>query len=370
MKEYRSMIRSSLRRSLDTTADTPTRRVFKRPALIAAGAVLAAGTSVMAGALPSGATSQPSGTINLVAYSTPAPAFGALIRAFNKTPQGKHITVLQSYGASGSQSKAVIAGQPADIVNFSTQPDMTNLVAKNLVSQNWNSNKTTKGMVTDSVVVFVVPKGNPEHINTWADLLKLGIRIFTPNPFSSGSARWNIMAAYGAQLKLGQTAAQAQTYVQQMLANTVVQGTSAATEFQAFLSDESQNKTDVFLDYEDDAIQAKRAGKQISYVIPAATLLIENPIAVITTTTNAAAANAFDKYLLSSAGQYEWAKLGYRPVLPSVASKTRKLFPHPKLLFTIGSLGGWDQVQTQFFSTTKGSYGVVTQIEAGLNQTV
>lgn len=270
------MIRSSLRRAVDTTTGTTMRRTFRRPGLIAAGAVLAAGTSVMAGALPSGATSQPSGTINLVAYSTPAPAYGALIRAFNKTPQGKHVTVLQSYGASGSQSKAVLAGQPADVVNFSTQTDMEVLVAKNLVSQNWNSNKVTKGMVTDSVVVFVVPKGNPEHIKTWADLLKPGIRIFTPNPFSSGSARWNIMAAYGAQLKLGDTAAQAQTYVQQLLANTVVQGTSAATEFQAFLSDESQNKTDVFLDYEDDAIQAKRAGKQIAYVIPSATILIEH----------------------------------------------------------------------------------------------
>jgi sulfate transport system substrate-binding protein len=340
--------------------------------LIGMGTMLAVGTSMFAGALPSGATaSEPSGTINLIAYSTPAPAYAALIKDFNKTPQGKNVTVLQSYGPSGSQAKAVLAGQPADVVNFSSATDIETLQTKNLVSPNWNSAIGTRGMVTDSVVVFVVPKGNPKHITTWADLIKPGIRVFTPNPFSSGSARWNLMAAYGAQLKLGDTAAQAQTYVQQLLANTVVQGTSAAVEFQDFYADESSNKNDVFLDYEDDAIQIKRgnSGSGLTYVIPKQTILIENPIAVTTNRSNPVAANAFVKYLLSTAGQQEWARLGYRPVLASVASQTRKDFPHPAQLFTIESLGGWDQVNTQFFSTTKGSLGIITQIEANLNQT-
>jgi sulfate transport system substrate-binding protein len=333
------------------------------------GAVLAAGTSMLAGALPSGAASEPSGTINLVAYSTPQPAFSALIQAFNETPQGKNVTVQQSYGASGSQAKAVLAGQPADVVNFSTATDMETLVAKGLVASNWDSNPVTKGMVTDSVVVFVVPKGNPKHITTWADLLKPGIRIFTPNPFSSGSARWNIMAAYGAELKLHKTAAQAQTYLQQLLAKTVVQGTSASVEFQDFFADKGSNPGDVFLDYEDDAIQAKQDNGGVSYVIPKQTILIENPIAVTTNSSNPTAAKAFVSFLESAAAQKKWAKLGYRPVLPAVASATRKDFPHPAQLFTIESLGGWDQVASQFFSTTKGSFGVVTEIENNLGQT-
>jgi len=312
-----------------------------------------------------GATT-PGGQVALVAYSTPAPAYGALTRAFQHTKEGKNVTFTQSFGASGSQSKAVAAGLPADIVNFSTATDMEALVAKNIVSSNWNSNTTTKGMVTDSVVVFVVPKGDPKHIATWADLVKPGIRIFTPNPFSSGSARWNIMAAYGAQLKLGDTAQQAQQYLKTLLQNTIVQGSSAANEYNAFVEDAAANKSDVFLDYEDDAIQAIRAGGPISYVVPKQTILIENPIAVTTNTTNAPAANAFLAYLLSDAGQTEWAKLGYRPVLPSVASQWRKKFPHPAQLFTIESLGGWDTIANQFFSTSTSSPGIVTQIEASI----
>jgi sulfate/thiosulfate-binding protein len=349
--------------------DTRTRSDLRRPMLVAVGAMLAAGTSMLAGALPSGAASEPSGTINLVAYSTPQPAFFAMIQGFNRTPQGKNVTVLQSYGASGSQAKAVLAGQPADVVNFSTATDMETLVAKGLVSSNWDANPVTKGMVTDSVVVFVVPKGNPEHISTWADLLKPGIRIFTPNPFSSGSARWNIMAAYGAELKLKKTPTQAQAFVQGLLARTVVQGTSASVEFQDFFADKGANKGDVFLDYEDDAIQAKEANGGITVVIPKQTILIENPIAVTTNSTNSAAATAFVNYLESVGGQKKWAELGYRPVLPAVASETRKSFTHPAQLFTIESLGGWDQIANQFFSTTKGSLGIVTQIEANLGQT-
>jgi sulfate/thiosulfate transport system substrate-binding protein len=351
------------------TARSGKKRHLRRPMLVGLGAILATGTSMLAGVVPSGATSEPSGTINLVAYSTPEPAYSALIQAFNQTPQGKNVTVLQSYGASGSQAKAVLAGQPADVVNFSTATDMETLVAKGLVSSNWDSNPVTKGMVTDSVVVFVVPKGNPKHIETWADLLKPGIRIFTPNPFSSGSARWNIMAAYGAELKVKKTPAQAQAFVQQLLAKTVVQGTSASVEFQDFFADKGANKGDVFLDYEDDAIQVEQDNGGVSYVIPKQTILIENPIAVTTNSSNPTAAKAFVTYLESAAAQKKWAKLGYRPVLPAVASATRKSFPHPAQLFTIESLGGWDQVGNQFFGTTKGSLGIITQIEANLGQT-
>jgi sulfate transport system substrate-binding protein len=311
-------------------------------------------------------------TVNVVGYSIVSKAYTALETAFSHTAAGQGVTFTNSFGASTTQAQDVVAGQPADVVNFSLNPDLALLINAGLVSRKWASVKAVKaekGIVTDSVVVFVVPKGNPEHISTWADLLKPGIRIFTPNPFSSGSARWNIMAAYGAELKLKKTPAQAQAFVQSLLAETVVQGTSASVEFQDFFADKGSNKGDVFLDYEDDAIQAKEANGGITVVIPKQTILIENPIAVTTNSTNSAAATAFVNYLESVGGQKKWAELGYRPVLPAVASETRKNFPHPAQLFTIESLGGWDQIANQFFSTTKGSLGIITQIEANLGQT-
>jgi sulfate transport system substrate-binding protein len=329
--------------------------------------VLAATGSSLLVAGPSGAASEPSGTINLVAYSTPAPAYAHLIADFNATPQGKAVTVTQSYGPSGSQAKAVIAGQAADVVNFSTASDMEKLVSAKLVSSSWNSSAVTHGMVTDSVVAFIVPKGNPEHITTWGDLLKTGVRIFTPNPFSSGSARWNLLAAYGAELKLGDTATQARAFLTTVLQRTVVQDASAADELSAFEAD--GNSHDVLLDYEDDAIQAIRAGASISYVVPKQDILIENPIAVTANSSNSAAAQAFVSYLLSPAGQTVWAKLGYRPVLPSVEARFKNKFPHPKQLFKIEYLGGWDAVNNTFFSTSTSSPGIVTQIEASLGQT-
>ena len=141
--------------------------------------------------------------INLVAYSTPASAYAKLISAFEQTSAGKNVSVTSSFGASGTQAKDVVDGQPADVVNFSLEPDMAKLVKAGLVSSDWDTVGPAHGMVTNSVVVFVVRKGNPDHIQNWSDLIKPGVKVVTPNPFSSGSARWNIMAAYGAALASG-----------------------------------------------------------------------------------------------------------------------------------------------------------------------
>jgi sulfate transport system substrate-binding protein len=222
------------------------------------------------------------------------------------------------------------------------------------VAASWDSGPT-KGIVTDSVVVFVVRKGNPKHVQGWSDLVKPGVQVLTPNPFSSGSARWNIMAAYGAALEQGQSPAQAQSYLSDLLSHVVVQSASASSELQTFLA----GKGDVLLDYEDDAIAAQRSGAPIDYVVPAQTILIENPIAALSG--SKPAAQAFVNYLLSPAGQALWGQLGYRPVLPSVAAQFH--FPKPAGLFTIGYVGGWKKVKTEFFDP---SSGIVTQIEQHL----
>src|SRR5919204_4758937 len=143
-------------------------------------------------------------SLNLVAYSTPKDAYAKIIPAFQKTKAGQGVDFTQSYGASGDQARAVAAGQPADIVDLSLEPDVATLVRKGIVPKTWNAN-AHHGIVTHSVVVFVVRDGNPKHVTGWADLVKRGVEVITPNPFTSGGARWNVIAAYGAQRWRGAT---------------------------------------------------------------------------------------------------------------------------------------------------------------------
>jgi sulfate transport system substrate-binding protein len=292
----------------------------------------------------------------LVAYSTPKKAYDALTTAFSQTSAGKGVTFSQSFGASGSQSRAVDSGQPADVVAFSTAPDMTRLVKDKVVSKSWNANPE-KGMSSDSVVVFVVRNGNPKHIAGWSDLIKPGVDVVTPNPSTSGSARWNILAGYGAQLKQGKAPAQALGYVKTLLTKNVsVQDSSASAALQTFTS----GKGDVLLDYESDALAARKAGDNVQIVYPAQTLLIETPIAVTSQSAHKAEAQAFVNWQWSQAGQTIWAEHGYRPVDQAVAKQFVSEFPTPPQLFTIEYLGGWTKVKKEFFDAANGS---ITKIE-------
>ncbi len=295
-------------------------------------------------------------TLQLVAYSTPKKAYDALTAAFAQTAAGSGVTFGQSFGASGSQSRAVDTGQPADIVAFSTTPDMTRLVKDGIVANTWAENPY-KGFSSDSVVVLVVRKGNPKHITGWDDLIKPGVDVITPNPSTSGSARWNILAGYGAELKEGKSPAEALDYLKTLLTKNVsVQDSSASAALQTFAG----GKGDVLLDYESDALAAKKAGDPIDVVYPQQTLLIQTPIAVTTKSSHQSQAEAFLNWQWSAAGQTIWAQKGYRPVLASVASKFASKFPTPPELFTIDYLGGWTKVSKTFFAPSTGS---VTQIE-------
>jgi sulfate/thiosulfate transport system substrate-binding protein len=294
--------------------------------------------------------------LQLVAYSTPKKAYDALIGAFTATSAGNGVSFGQSFGASGSQSRAVDTGQPADVVAFSTTPDMTRLVKDGIVSKDWNANPQ-KGFSSDSVVVLVVRKGNPKHITGWDDLIKSGVDVITPNPSTSGSARWNILAGYGAQLKEGKTPAEALAYINTLLAKNVsVQDSSASAALQTFTG----GKGDVLLDYESDALAAEKAGDAVQIVYPKQTILIQTPIAVTTKSSHAQQAQAFVNWQWSTAGQTIWAEKGYRPVLSSVASQFASKFPTPPDLFTIAYLGGWTKVSKDFFAPSTGS---ITKIE-------
>jgi sulfate transport system substrate-binding protein len=294
--------------------------------------------------------------LQLVAYSTPKKAYDALTTAFAQSSTGKGVSFGQSFGASGSQSRAVDSGQPADVVAFSIEPDMSRLVKDGIVAKNWDANQF-KGISSDSVVVFVVRPGNPKHISGWADLVKSGVDVITPNPSTSGSARWNILAAYGAQLKQGKTPDQALAYVKTLLTKNVsVQDSSASAALKTFTG----GKGDVLLDYESDALAAKKAGEKVQIVYPTQTLLIETPIAVTAKSKHAQQAQAFLNYQWSQAGQKIWAEQGYRPVLKSVAQQYTDKFPTPAQLFTIDYLGGWKKVKDEFFAPSTGS---ITKIE-------
>ncbi|MEA2492944.1 MAG: sulfate/thiosulfate transport system substrate-binding protein [Thermoleophilaceae bacterium] len=296
------------------------------------------------------------GKLNLVAYSTPKEAYAALIPAFNKTPGGKGVSFTQSFGPSGDQARAVVSGLPADVVALSLAPDVNKLVDAKKVAAGWDKN-SANGFVTNSVVVFAVRKGNPKNIKTWDDLVKPGVQVIEANPFASGGARWNVMAAYGAQLEQGKSDAEAQAYLSKLFHNVPVQDKSARDSLTTF----TNGKGDVLLAYENEAIAAKQAGQDIDYVVPDQTILIQNPIAVTSTSKNPAKAKAFIAFLRSKAGQEIFQSKGYRPIDDSLLDKTK--FPTPSNLFKIDKLGGWSAVNDKFFDPDK---GVVAKIEKSL----
>jgi sulfate/thiosulfate transport system substrate-binding protein len=291
--------------------------------------------------------------LTLVAYSTPREAYAKLIPAFQSTPAGRDTEFDESYGSSGEQARAVIAGLKADVVALSLEPDMTSLVKAGIVRRTWNQD-AVGGIVTRSVVVFAVRSGNPKKIRTWADLVKPGVDVVTPNVQTSGGAKWNVMAAYGAQRKAGKTHAQAVRYLEKLYDHIVSQDKSAREALQTFLA----GRGDVLLAYENEAIFAKRKGQPLFYVIPKATIRIENPIAVTKNAAGKAAARAFVRYLRTRAAQRIFAENGYRPIVPAAAKGFA--FPVRPQLFTIKFLGGWAKVDKRFFDSNT---GIVTRIQ-------
>ena len=330
------------------------RRAVARVSLAALGA-LAIGAGVTACGGTSSADS--GGPIDIVAYSTPETVYKeGLILAFEKTSEGSGAKFSSSFGGSGDQARAVVSGQPASVVHLSLEPDMQTVVDAGKVASDWDQNDYN-GFVQDSVVVFVVRKGNPDNIQDWPDLVQPGVEVLTPNPFSSGGARWNLMAAYGAQLEQGKSDAEAQDYLKQLLGNVAVQAPSASDSMTAF----TQGKGDVALAYENEAIAAQKAGEDVDYVIPDDTILIQTPIA--TTEDASTQAQDFVDWLYTDEAQQIWADNGYRPVVQSVLDKNAKEFPTPPGQFEIDKVGGWDEAKAKFFDEND---GIVTQIEQGL----
>ena len=300
------------------------------------------------------------GTLSLVAYSTPQVVYDELIPAFGQTPEGEGVAFKTSFGASGDQARAVEAGQKADVVTFSTEPDMTRLVDAGLVEPTWKDGPN-EGLITTSVVSFVVREGNPKNIKTWDDLLKPGIEVLTPNPFSSGAAKWNLLAAYGYASDGGKNGEAGLDYVRALLTEHVkVQDKSGREALQNFIG----GNGDVLLSYEYEAITANKNGEKLEYVIPDDTIKINIDIA--TTKDAPAAANSFLDYVLSKPGQEKFAEWGYRPVNEEVLAANKDKFPDPSGLFTIEDLGGWEKVNADLFDIEGGAIAKIEE-EAGVS---
>jgi sulfate/thiosulfate-binding protein len=308
------------------------------------------------------AASTTSTNLSLVGYSTPKTVMGKIIQAWQKTPDGQDVSFSQSYGASTDQARAVVNGLKADVVFLSTGDDVNLLVDAGLVDSKWNR-QSYDGIAADTVVVFAVRNGNPKHIKSWADLVRPGVQVITPNPFSSGSAKWNVLAAYGAQRRLGKSDKQATAYVQQLFKHVVSQDTSGRNATNTFLA----GKGDVLITYESEAINSRLNGQDIQYVIPRQSMLIELPIAVLKNSSNKDKANQFIRYVKSAPAQDLLAQYGFRPVDKKVFAKYSDKYPSRPGIFKVDDkyIGGWRTADKVWFDPNKGRMAQIERAVGG-----
>lgn len=292
-------------------------------------------------------------TLNLVAYSTPKAIMQKLITRFGHQPAGQGVSFTQSYGPSGSQARAIVAGQPANIAFLSTGLDIDTVADAGLVSKSWTS-APYGGIAANSVVAFVVRPGNPKHIRGWKDLVKPGVQVVTPDPFPSGSAKWNVLAAYGAARKSGMNNHKAIQFVTKLFRHVVSQDSSGSNAANTFFS----GRGDVLITYESEAYAAFAAGKQGKLVVPKPTMLIQLPMVALKN--SPAAAKAFIKYSHAPKQQRIFAANGYRPVVKSVLKRSdlarwrKKYNTGPAFKIQDRIFGGWRKVNRVWFDPNKG----------------
>lgn len=337
------------------------RRLRNTAALAVVGTVLAACGGGPSDAPGGRGPSDARLTLTLVAFAVPEPGWSKVIPAFNSSDEGKDIQVTASYGASGDQSRSVADGKPADIVNFSVEPDITRLVKAQKVSKDWNAD-VTKGIPFGSVVTLVVRKGNPKNIRNWDDLLKPGVEVVTPSPLSSGSAKWNLLAPYAAKSNGGQNPRAGLDYIRQLVSEHIkLRPASGREASDAFL----QGSGDVLISYENEAIFIERHGEAVEHLTPSQTVKVENPLAVVITSAHLKEAIAFRNFQYTVGAQRVWAAAGFRPVDPGVVQEFVGDFPTPEKLWTIADLGGWSSVDPSLFDKDNGTISTIYRQATG-----
>jgi sulfate/thiosulfate transport system substrate-binding protein len=305
----------------------------------------------------SGSTSatKPDVKLNLVSFSVTQAAHDRIIPKFVekwKKERGQNVIFEQSYGASGTQAEAVIKGsQEADIVHLALPLDVNKIQQAGLIEKNWESRAPKSSIVTRSVAAIVTREGNPKGVNTWTDLTKEGVKVIVANPKTSGIAIWEFLAFWGAVTQTGGDETQAQTFTTNVYKNAPVLAPSARDASDLFFQ---QGKGDVLINYENEVFLAEQNGQKLPFVVPNVNISIDNPVAIVDKNVEKhgtkEVAEAFVDFLYSTEAQREFAKLGYRPVNPSVLEEVAKKYPPIQTFFTAQDLGGWDLLQKRFFN--------------------
>ncbi|HEY9829818.1 MAG TPA: sulfate ABC transporter substrate-binding protein [Stenomitos sp.] len=322
-------------------------------------------TTASSNSASSGASQKKDVEVTLVSFAVTKAAHDQIIPKFVeqwKKDHNQNVKFKQSYGGSGSQTRAVIDGLEADVVHLALALDTKKIEKAGLIQPGWEQEAPNDSIVSKSVGAIVTREGNPKNISTWADLAKPGVQVITANPKTSGGARWNFLAFWGAVTKTGGDETKALNFTKQVLKNVPVMPKDAREATDVFFK---QGQGDALINYENEMILAKQQGENLPYVVPDVNISIDNPIAVVDKNVDKhgtrEVAEAFVKFLYTPEAQREFAKVGFRPVDPTVEKEVESQFPKIKTLFTVKDLGGWDKVQKQFFDDG----AVFDKIQAG-----
>jgi sulfate transport system substrate-binding protein len=294
--------------------------------------------------------------LTLVSFAVTKAAHAAIIPKFVEKWQKEHnqtVVFKQSYGGSGSQTRAVVDGLEADIVHLALALDTQRIEKAGLIQPGWEKKFPNNGIVSKSVAALVTREGNPKGIKNWADLAKDNVKLITADPKTSGVARWNFLALWNSVIKTGGDETKAIDFVTKVYKNVPVLTKDAREATDAFFK---QGQGDALINYENEIVLARDKGEKTNYVLPDINISIDNPIAVVDKNVdkhgNREVAEAFVKYLFTPEAQREFAKVGFRPVDETVAKikEFADKYPQIKTLGTVQELGGWDAVQKKFFN--------------------
>lgn len=292
--------------------------------------------------------------LTLVSYAVTEAAYSEIIPKFTekwKAENNQDVTFNQSYGGSGSQTRAVIDGLEADVVALALALDTKKIEEAGLIEPGWEKEAPNDSIVHSSVAVLVTREGNPKGIQSWADLSEGDAKIVTANPKTSGGARWNFLALWGYITQTGGDDAAALQFTTDVFKNVPILPKDAREATDVFFK---QGQGDVLINYENEAILAGIKGEELPYVLPTdVNISIDNPVAVVDANVDKhgtrEVAEAFVEFLFTPEAQEEFAKVGFRPSDPTVSEKYAQQFPKIDKLFTVADLGGWDEIQAKFF---------------------
>ncbi len=306
--------------------------------------------------------------ITLVSYAVTQAAYEQIIPQFAekwRVEHGQDVTINQSYGGSGSQTRAVLDGLEADVVALALALDTQRIEEGGLIEPGWEQEAPNDSIVHKSVAVLVTREDNPKNIQGWADLSKDDVQVVTANPKTSGGARWNFMALWGAISETGGSDAAALDYTTQVFKGVPVLPKDAREATDVFFA---QGQGDVLINYENEVILAGLQGQSLPYIVPDVNISIDNPIAVVDANVDKhntrEVSEAFVEFLFTPEAQREFAKVGFRPVNETVVAEFADNFPVINQLFTVDDLGGWDAVQEKFFDDE----AIFDQIQASIGQ--